>query len=318
MSESREADPRTDRCAACGGERLQPHWQIRGFTGRAGLIPTTDEYGTALADVVRCRGCGHMQLARFPSEEFLSSGYQEAESVAYVEEESGQRLTAARALAQIERWHAVGSLLDLGCWVGFLMAEARKRGWETAGVEPSRFASAYAREVLGLSVHEADLFGADLGGKRFDAIALHDVIEHLPSPGPALDHVHRFAASDAVIHLTLPDAGSRLARAMRWRWWSVIPTHVHYFTRHSITILLQRHGWHVQEITTAPKAFTVGYYLRRLAGYSPALSRRAVGVAARAQVVNRVWAPDFRDRMAVIARREPNAPAARPHTALAG
>ena len=61
-------------------------------------------------------------------------------------------------------------------------------------------------------------------------------------------------------------------------------------------------GWTVLEIRTAPKAFSVEYYLERVGGYSPAVARGLVRVARRARVADRMWAPDFRDRMAVIAR----------------
>jgi hypothetical protein len=82
----------------------------------------------------------------------------------------------------------------------------------------------------------------------------------------------------------------------------VIPTHVQYFTRGSIRALLARRGYEVLEIATAPKAFTVGYYLDRIGGYSRALSDALVGAARAAGVADRMWAPDFRDRMMVIAR----------------
>ena len=143
-----------ERCAACGAAALTPHLAVAGEAGPAGLIPSTDRFGTALADIVRCRRCGHMQLSPMPSEELLAHSYAAAESEEYVEEEAGQRETARRTLELIER-HAPGrrALLDLGSWVGFLLAEASERGWRQAvGVEPSRFASDYARAELGVEV----------------------------------------------------------------------------------------------------------------------------------------------------------------------
>ena len=65
-------------CAACGGGQLEPHLRVAGDAGRDGLIPDTGRYGTALADIVRCRDCGHMQLERFPPEEDLSEDSIEA------------------------------------------------------------------------------------------------------------------------------------------------------------------------------------------------------------------------------------------------
>jgi SAM-dependent methyltransferase len=290
-------------CSACGAGPLLSHLDVSGTAGDEGLVPTTDRFGTALADIVRCRSCGHMQLARFPSAEELERAYEAAESDAYIEEEEGQRATARRTLTLIERHAGRGALLDLGCWVGFLLDEARARGWETMGVEPSAFASAYARDRLGLEVLGADLFGADLGGRRFQAVVLGDVIEHLVDPGAALEQITRLLAPGGVLVLLLPDAGSRLARTMGARWWSVIPTHVQYFTRRSLALLLERHGYRVVQIGTAPKAFRVRYYLGRVGGYSQPLARALAKGAEATGVADRLWTPDFRDRMAVVARR---------------
>ncbi|MBW3608039.1 MAG: class I SAM-dependent methyltransferase, partial [Actinobacteria bacterium] len=290
---------------ACGAGGLAADLQVGGQMGAAGLVPTTDAFGVALSDLVRCRACGHRQLARMPADAVLEDAYAEAASEDYVEEEAGQRETARRALARIEQYAPPGGrLLDLGCWVGFLLAEARERGWEGVGVEPSAFAAAYARERLGLDVRREGLLDADVPAGSFDAVVLGDVIEHLPRPGEALDRLATLLRADGprLAWLALPDAGSRMARALGARWWSVIPTHVQYFTRGSLATLLGRHGWQVLDVATAPKAFSVRYYLERVGGYSPRLARLLVRGARAAGLVDRMWAPDFRDRMAVIAR----------------
>jgi SAM-dependent methyltransferase len=274
--------------------------------GGEGLIPTTDRYGTALADIVRCPNCGHMQLERMPDEAQLSEAYGEAESSDYVEEEMGQRATAARLLDCIERQTKPGSLADLGCWVGFMLAVARERGWSPVGVEPSEFASGYARGKLGLDVQTADLFDADLPEQHFQAVFMGDVIEHVPAAGEAMQRAARLLAPGGVLAMALPDAGSRLARLMGRRWWSVIPTHVHYFTRNSMRVMLERNGFALVAVETAPKTFTVGYYLERIGGYRSGLSRTLVAVARRLGLADRLWTPDFRDRMLVVARPAPS------------
>ena len=42
-------------CAVCGAAALEPHLRVAGRPGPEGLVPTTDRYGTALADIARCR-----------------------------------------------------------------------------------------------------------------------------------------------------------------------------------------------------------------------------------------------------------------------
>jgi SAM-dependent methyltransferase len=301
----------TSACAACTAADLRLHLRVAGELADQGLIPTTDQFGNALGDIVRCGRCGHMQIEPMPERTVLENGYAQAASKDYIGEEAGQRETARRALELIEQ-HANHNrtLLDLGCWVGFLLAEAQHRGWKATGVESSEFGSAYARDRLGLEVITADLLSAPLPRAEFDAVTMGDVIEHLIAPAEALDRIRGALAPGGILWLTLPDAGSRVARVMGRRWWSVIPTHVQYFTRHSIMTLLERQEFEVLRIQTAPKAFTVRYYLERIGGYSPPAARILVSAARATGAAERMWAPDFRDRMAVVAR--PRASAARP------
>ena len=267
------------------------------------FAPNTKDYGRALSDIGRCEACGHMQLIQMPSDVILGEVYGEAADVEYVDEEEGQRATAREILGRLEEHVPPGRLLDLGCWVGFLMSEATKRGWTATGVEPSAWASSYARDQLGLTVLNDDLMTAPLEQASFDAVVLGDVIEHLPEPSAGLQRIATLLAPGGALVMMLPDAGSRLARMMGKRWWSVLPTHVQYFTRQSMTALLEREGWKVVEIRTAPKIFTVGYYLSRLGGYSKAVEKVLLGSAKAVRLADRPWGPDFRDRMLVIAVR---------------
>lgn len=300
MGAERESDAR--RCAACGSADLTPHFEVRGEMGEQGLIPTTKEFGTALGNIVRCERCTHMQLDRFPTDDELGAEYARAASNDYVEEEAGQRVSAARVLELTERYAGPGKLLDLGCWVGFLMAEARDRGWRPLGIEPSTWASSYARDRLGLDVRTDDLYSADLPEAPFDAVVMGDVLEHLTRAGDALDRIRGILVEGGVVVLLLPDAGSRTARLLGRRWWSVIPTHIHYFTRQSAATMLRRHGYEALFVATDPKDFTWRYYLNKGGGYMPRLSKGLIAGAERLGLADRMFTPDFGDRMVMIAR----------------
>jgi hypothetical protein len=81
----------------------------------------------------------------------------------------------------------------------------------------------------------------------------------------------------------------------------VLPTHVQYFTRSSMFALLQRAGLQPLWAGTAPKTFSVRYYLWRLSGYSAPLSNGLIAAASAIGMADHMWTPDFRDRMAVVA-----------------
>lgn len=291
-------------CVACGADALGPYLEVNKAEDET-LEPTNESYGTAPADILRCAVCGHGQIGEMPELEDLDEAYETAESQDYVEEEAGQRATAVRAVERIERHVRRGRMADLGCWVGFLCSEAEKRGWHVVGVEPSRFASGYAREQLGLEVQATTLGEADLPRGEFDAVVMADVIEHLPRPGESLDRAHALLRPGGVVYLQLPDAGSAIARRMGAKWWSVVPTHVQFFTRESIARLVGRHGFTLEFISTAPKTFTAKYYIERLAGYAPPVATAGVKAATAVGLAERLVTPDFRDRMEVVARRRP-------------
>jgi SAM-dependent methyltransferase len=291
-------------CAACGGGPLALRLSVGRDLDAQGLIPTTDSFGHALDDIVECANCGHRQLAHMPSEVELLALYVGARADHYVEEQEGQLATANAVLDHIQAHLTMSDpprILDLGCWVGFLLVAARDRGWDTLGVEPSDFAAAYARDAHGLEILQEDLLSATLAPASFDAIMLGDVIEHLTDPLAALEHIATLLTPGGVLYMALPDSGSRLARMMGARWWSVIPTHVQYFSRQSMRILLGRAGYVTLDIHTAPKTFSVEYYLWRIGGYSPPLSEKLKAIARRVGLADRLWTPDFRDRMGVVA-----------------
>lgn len=288
-------------CAVCGSTAVVPHLSVSRASDGS-LAATTTAYGAAPGDIVRCTVCGHMQVEDLPAEELLAEEYADVFDQAYIGEEEGQRATARRALERIERHVAVGALCDLGTWVGFLPSEAERRGWSAMGVEPSRFGAAYARERLGVDVREGSIADAELPAGAFDAVVMGDVIEHLPDPAAGVRRAAELLRPHGVLYLMLPDAGSRVARALGSRWWSVLPTHLHYFTRASLARLLVGNGFAVEWEGSSPKAFSVHYYLGRLAGYSPGIAEVAINAAEAVGVADRLVWPDFRDRMAVLAR----------------
>ncbi|MFA5785916.1 MAG: class I SAM-dependent methyltransferase [Actinomycetota bacterium] len=292
-------------CPVCGGRTAEDRFRIHGAATEAGVDPrafrpTSDLYGTTTARVVRCLACGHGSLAQAPPADATATAYAEAADSVSLREEGGQIETACRALALVERHVRPGHVCDLGCWTGSFLVAARRRGWEPVGIEPSMWAVARARE-RGLDVRATDLAHHGLEPGRFRLVALCDILEHLVDPGAALDIAAELLHPDGCVYLTVPDAGSVTARLMGRRWWSVLPMHVQYFTRASIVRLLGDHGFRVLHLGTHAKVFSTRYYSERLGGYSKTLAGASAAVLERAGRAGRLVAPDFHDRLAIVA-----------------
>jgi 2-polyprenyl-3-methyl-5-hydroxy-6-metoxy-1,4-benzoquinol methylase len=215
-------------------------------------------------------------------------------------EEHGQVATAHRALARIERFVPPGGILDIGCWTGSFLDAAAQRGWSAVGIEPSQWAAARAR-TRGLSVRCGTLDEVNFDGERFRAVVACDVLEHLLDPCAAVRSISALLEPGGVLYVTVPNAGSAVARLLGKRWWSVLPMHVQYFTRSSMRELLERNDFVIDDIRTHAKVFTAAYYAERLASFVPRTTRLAAAFS-RSAIGRRLIAPDFHDRMAVFAR----------------
>ena len=292
-------------CPVCGGTQATDRYAVptdasEGGVNPDGFRPSSDQFGLTVARVVTCTACGHGALAEPPPKVAVQIAYEEAADPVSLREEPGQVETARRALAAVERIVAPGVVCDLGCWTGSFLVAARERGWEPIGVEPSRWASERAR-ARGLDVRTATMDDSGLADGSLRLVALCDVIEHLEQPASALRIARRLLEPGGALYITIPDAGSRLARIMGRRWWSVIPMHLQYFTRASVCRLLDAEGFQVRSVTSHAKVFSARYYAERLGGYHPVLARVSTSLVDRSRRGDGLVAPDFRDRMAVIA-----------------
>lgn len=298
---------RTGACVVCGATDLVPRWRVasdktEGGVSAASFRPSSQRYGETSGHVVACAVCGHGALADPPDPSNVSTAYADAEDAISLRERDGQLATADRGLRHLEEFVAPGRLLDVGCWTGSFVEAAVARGWDASGVEPSSWAVGEAR-ARGLDVRQGELEDVDVPDRSLRAVAVCDVLEHLEDPGPAVGRIASLLEPDGAVYLTVPDAGSSLARMMGRRWWSVLPMHLQYFTRTSMLLLLAEHDLHAVHVGTHTKVFTARYYAERVGGYSAAVGRSAVSLLSRLGQADRAIAPDFRDRMEVIAVR---------------
>jgi 2-polyprenyl-3-methyl-5-hydroxy-6-metoxy-1,4-benzoquinol methylase len=123
--------------------------------------------------------------------------------------------TLALHLDTLAELHPSGrALLDVGAALGDFVAMAAARGWQVTGVEPAATAVARA-EKLGRPVLHGDLEHPDVRGRRFDAIHLSHVLEHLSDPFAGLRHCAELLAPAGVLAIEVPNEFDNLFRQAR-------------------------------------------------------------------------------------------------------
>ncbi len=150
-----------------------------------------------------------------------------------------------------------GRVLDVGCGSGAFLARMRRRGWDVCGVEPDPAAAAAARAVHGIDVAPTV---AALGDRRFDAIVMHHVVEHLPDPPAVIRELAERLAPGGRLVIVTPNLHSlgRRRFGSAWVHWDP-PRHLWLFSRPALVATVERSGLVVERhFTTARHARFVG------------------------------------------------------------
>ena len=84
----------------------------------------------------------------------------------------------------------------------------------------------------------------------YSDVFMWDVIEHLAHPEAFLTKIHDELKPGGRLYITTGDISALLPRIQQHKWRMIHPpSHIFYFSRTHLTMLLQKHGFSVVRIT---------------------------------------------------------------------
>jgi 2-polyprenyl-3-methyl-5-hydroxy-6-metoxy-1,4-benzoquinol methylase len=238
---------------------------------------TSPGYGRHFT-IVQCKNCGLVYTnPRLDGTQIIDS-YEAVEDPLYLEERDGRVLTFERHLQPLEKLHAPpGKLLDVGAYTGVFVEIAAKHGWDAWGLEPGRWAVEQAR-ARGLNMIEGTLARSGLADQAFDVVTLWDVIEHLTDPFAEIQQTFRVLKPGGLLVIHTMDIDSLFARMMRSHWPWLMEMHVYYFSRRTLTAMLEKAGFKVIRAVPQGRYLRLGYFATRIGGFSPVLGKLLGGL----------------------------------------
>lgn len=133
--------------------------------------------------------------------------------------------------------------LEIGCATGQYLIRLTQAGWLVTGIEPGERPAAAAR-AAGLDVHHGTLDDVSFPESSFELAAAWMVIEHVPNPRETLQQIHALLKPGGMLIFSIPNAGCWESAVFGRNWYVLeLPRHLHHFTTHSITRLLQECGF---------------------------------------------------------------------------
>lgn len=152
---------------------------------------------------------------------------------------------------QMRRFAPSGRLFDLGAGWGHFMLAGRQLGYDVHGVELSLMPWCYASEDLGLPVERQDFLTMPLEAGSYDIVTMWDVLEHIDAADQVIDRCATMLRPGGWMFIQVPAIDSFFARRQGARWNMMGLDHVNYFSRRTITRLLNDKGFEVVRIRSS-------------------------------------------------------------------
>lgn len=224
---------------------------------------------------MRCRSCGLIYLDPRPAATELSRIYPpNYHAFNFSPEHFGlvyrirRRLEARRLLGWCRGLGADARILDVGCGDGFhlrLLRDFGNPGWSLEGVDAHPDAVEAGR-TAGLTIHHGEVERLDLPTDHYDLVLLIQTIEHLPDPLGILRAIRRLLRPGGRVVVVTDNAASLDFSLFGGRHWGGyhFPRHWNLFTRKTLTLLAEKAGLGVTDLSTQVSPVNWVYSIRNL------------------------------------------------------
>jgi len=228
--------------------------QLKPMVKNKCIVCKSTKYGTFYEGIFRCRECGHTfsdldlnyrQLSKIYSNKYFFgeeyNNYLADRNT--IEKNFKQRLKVLETFLVPDK-HKY--LLEIGCAYGFFLNMVYNRFEKVLGFDINKEGVLYARKELNVDAINGNFLEYDFGDRTFDIVAMWDTIEHFNNPDLLFNKISNITGVGALITITTGDIDSLNSR-VRGNKWRLIhpPTHLHYFSKKTITKLLNKYGFEI-------------------------------------------------------------------------
>ena len=153
------------------------------------------------------------------------------------------RVAVDGAMRHLPRPSGQPTVLDIGCGNGRFLGWAATAGWSGEGTEVDEAAAERAR-ALGFPVHTGELAELAKTGRRYDAVTLSHVIEHVHEPLALLEAARALLKPGGHFWIETPNARAHGLEVFGRHWRGLEPPrHLQLFTPEALRALLARAGF---------------------------------------------------------------------------
>lgn len=232
-------------CPACFNTEIKKVFDCKDYT-----------VSKEMFEVWECINCTLRFTNNVPSVNDIAPYYQSVDYVSHSDSKKGvvnklyhlvrnYTLGTKQALVKNVTGKEAGSLLDVGAGTGAFAHKMKQSGWQISGLEPDETARKNALNNYSLHLDTLEALH-NLPDKRFDAITMWHVLEHVHDLHPYLTTFQRILKPGGKLFIAVPNYTS-LDACKYAQFWAAydVPRHLYHFSPKSMEILLAGKGFKV-------------------------------------------------------------------------
>ncbi len=212
-------------------------------------------------EIVKCPKCTFALTQDGPDQESIAEYYHHADYVSHTDINEGlffkvYHLVREKMLNKKRTWvekHAKkGEILDIGAGTGYFLSSLKNNAWKVLGFEPEKNARKIAKEKhdIELITDFEPLFKEE---KKFDAISMWHVLEHVHELNLYFDYFKKLLKEDGKIFIAVPNYTSFDGEFYKEKWAALdLPKHLWHFSPKSFKVLAEKHGFELEKMYSLP------------------------------------------------------------------
>ncbi len=203
-------------------------------------------------DIVQCDNCSFVFIPPFYRKGITYTDYKNVDVANQVRKGNNWVKLQRHYLRYklIRKYKPSGKLFDLGAGWGHFLLAGKILGYEVSGIEISEQPFLYAKNDLKLPVEHADFFDMSENNK-FDLITMWDVLEHIDRADSVVEKCARLLPAGGYLVIQVPQIDSYIAKKQGVKWNMMGLDHVNYFSKKTLTMLLEKNGFKVKTIRSS-------------------------------------------------------------------
>jgi 2-polyprenyl-3-methyl-5-hydroxy-6-metoxy-1,4-benzoquinol methylase len=212
-------------------------------------------------EIVKCSKCSFAFTQDVPDQEDIAVYYHHSDYVSHTDTNEGLFFKVYHKVREhmlnkkrvwVEKHTKKGSVLDIGAATGYFLANLKNNGWKVLGFEPEESAREIAKTKNGIDLID-DFEPLFQEGKKFDAITMWHVLEHVHELNLYFEHFKKLLTDEGKVFIAVPNHDSLDASFYKEKWaaWDM-PKHLWHFNPASLEVLAEKHGFQLEKMYALP------------------------------------------------------------------